>query len=76
MHWVALVFVTLITVPFCIFTLRFPEEAAFLFERWKYKEDPHLSELGRIAIQAGAWIGIGMTGILWLVVIAEISRTN
>ncbi|MBM7706466.1 hypothetical protein ACF3OH_00730 [Chryseomicrobium aureum] len=71
-----LVCITIVFVLLGIFALRHPEEAEFLFERWKYKEDPQLSDAGKAAIRFRVWIGFGILGILWLVTILEILRTN
>lgn len=74
--WLLLVIMTLVAVPTGIFALRYPKEAAFLFERWKYREEPYLSDAGKLAIRIRVWIGFGILAILWLVTILEILRTN
>lgn len=76
MLWFILVIMTLIAVPTGIFGLRHPEEAEFLFERWKYKEEPYLSDAGKMAIRIRIWFGFGILAILWFVVILETMRTN
>lgn len=76
MLWFILVIMTLIAVPTGIFALRHPEEAEFLFERWKYKEEPYLSDAGKMAIRIRIWFGFGILAILWFVVILETMRTN
>lgn len=76
MVWVVLVIMTLVAVPAGVFALRHPEEAEFLFERWKYREEPYLSDAGKLAIRIRIWIGFGILAILWLVMILEILRSS
>lgn len=71
-----LIIITLIAVPFAIFMLKQPEEANFLFDRWRYKEDPHLSETGIKETKLRAYMGIGLIAIMWIVFFLETARTG
>lgn len=42
----------------------FPEKTAFLGQRWRYKNEPELSDSGRFAVLAGSVIVMGMGVVL------------
>ncbi|SET47306.1 hypothetical protein SAMN05216389_11232 [Oceanobacillus limi] len=54
---------------FCIWSLYEPEESFFLFDRWRFKEIPELSDIQIKLIKIGSVIAM----ILWTILIIDVA---
>lgn len=52
------IFVFILFVPICIWTLLCPKESILFGRRWQYAEEPELSKEGILMARIGAAVGI------------------
>ena len=52
------IFVFILFVPLCIWTLISPKESILFGKRWQYAEEPELSEEAILMARIGALLGI------------------